>query len=292
MAQEDASRENDLSLGSVRPSTWVCYQSAVVRVIMAMREHMGEPLSLRWMAARAQFSEYHFHRLFNRVTGITPSRFLSALRIERAKHLLLTTDRHVTDICFEVGYNSLGSFTSQFSRFVGVSPRGLRRVKDSVHLLGSLMAELRSLDDALVRDASCIPRVEITVRSDSAFDGLIFVGLFPTPIPQGWPVGCAVLPVPGRCCIGGVPDGSHYVRLLAIPGSASTLTYLLPDCSAVRVSHTRAPLLLEGESSVATRQLTLDPVQATDPPILTALPVLLAERLHRSKVLATGPNRC
>src|SRR5204863_6766090 len=79
------------------------------------------------LASVAYLSPSHFQRVFHRLIGIPPGEFLSALRLQAARRLLLTTSLSVTDICFEVGYNSIGSFTSRFTHLVGLPPRLLRQ---------------------------------------------------------------------------------------------------------------------------------------------------------------------
>ncbi len=96
---------------------------AVERAIQAMHTHLQERLTLEDLASTAYLSPSHFHRVFCRLIGIPPGEFLSALRFQAARRLLLTTPLSVTDICFEVGYTSTGSFTSRFTHLVGLSPR-------------------------------------------------------------------------------------------------------------------------------------------------------------------------
>src|SRR6266705_3561585 len=100
---------------------------AVERAIQAMHTHLHEVLTLEDLASVACLSPSHFHRVFCRLIGIPPGEFLSALRFQAARRLLLTTSLSVTDICFEVVYNSVGSFTSRFTQLVGLSPRLLRQ---------------------------------------------------------------------------------------------------------------------------------------------------------------------
>src|SRR5436853_2809282 len=107
--------------------TLTTQMQAVERVIQTMHIHLHEVLTLEDLASVACLSPSHFHRVFRRVIGIPPGEFLSALRFQMARCLLLTTSLSVTDICFEVGYTSLGSFTSRFTQLVGLSPRLLRQ---------------------------------------------------------------------------------------------------------------------------------------------------------------------
>jgi AraC-like DNA-binding protein len=78
-------------------------------------------------AAAAHLSPWHFLRLFREAFGETPHQFLTRLRIERARYLLTVTRRSVTDVCLDVGFSSLGSFSTLFSRRVGLSPAAFRR---------------------------------------------------------------------------------------------------------------------------------------------------------------------
>src|SRR5258706_9816729 len=80
------------------------------------------PLSLEQISEKACFSRYHFLRLFRQAFNKTPHQYLIERRIERAKELLIADDLRVTDVCFEVGFQSLGSFSSLFHKCVGHAP--------------------------------------------------------------------------------------------------------------------------------------------------------------------------
>ena len=80
------------------------------------------PLDLDEISSHACFSRYHFLRLFRQAFNKTPHQYLIDRRIERAKELLSANDLRVTDVCFEVGFQSLGSFSSLFHKSVGHPP--------------------------------------------------------------------------------------------------------------------------------------------------------------------------
>lgn len=80
------------------------------------------PLDLDEISSHACFSRYHFLRLFRQAFNKTPHQYLIERRIERAKELLSANDLRVTDVCFEVGFQSLGSFSSLFHKSVGHPP--------------------------------------------------------------------------------------------------------------------------------------------------------------------------
>lgn len=113
--------------GPVRQITIHSHYEAVDRVIKVMREGLSEPLTLQDMADAAMFSPYYLNRVFRRVTGLPPRRFLAAMRLASAKRLLLTTPLTSTDICFRIGYNSYGTFITRFTERVGLAPQRLRQ---------------------------------------------------------------------------------------------------------------------------------------------------------------------
>jgi AraC-like DNA-binding protein len=84
--------------------------------------HYAEPLDLDALAATAGLSKYHFLRCFARTYGLTPHAYLTERRVERAQDLLRATNLTVTEVCWLVGYSSLGSFSTRFRRLVGASP--------------------------------------------------------------------------------------------------------------------------------------------------------------------------
>src|SRR5436190_18920887 len=86
----------------------------------------AEPLDVRAVAAVAHISDAHFIRTFRAVFGETPHRYLQRRRVERSMFLLRETDRTVTDICLDVGFSSLGTFSRTFREIVGETPSDYR----------------------------------------------------------------------------------------------------------------------------------------------------------------------
>lgn len=89
--------------------------------------HYAAPITLEHISSEAGFSPYHFIRLFQAAYRQTPHQYLTRQRIEKAKTLLVATDLPVNEICAEVGFASLGSFSTLFRREAGLSPRQYRR---------------------------------------------------------------------------------------------------------------------------------------------------------------------
>jgi AraC-like DNA-binding protein len=98
----------------------------LLRARDAMDRAYAEPLNVAAVAAVAHVSEAHFIRTFHAVFGETPHRYLQRRRVERSMFLLRETDRRVTDICLDVGFTSLGTFSRMFREIVGETPSGYR----------------------------------------------------------------------------------------------------------------------------------------------------------------------
>lgn len=103
------------------------YQYSYIRRSLAfMEKYYGEKIGLDEIAAAAFMSRFHYIRIFRRVYGMTPRQYLRDLRIGKAKELL-RKGHSVTRVCFEVGYDSLPTFSKTFRRGTGVSPRSYRK---------------------------------------------------------------------------------------------------------------------------------------------------------------------
>jgi AraC-like DNA-binding protein len=98
----------------------------MLRARDAMDRDYARPLDIPTLARIAHTSEAHFIRTFRATFGETPHRYLQRRRVERAMFLLRETDRSVTDICLEVGFNSLGTFSRVFREIVGDPPTTYR----------------------------------------------------------------------------------------------------------------------------------------------------------------------
>jgi AraC-like DNA-binding protein len=218
------------------------------------------------MADIAYMSPYHFCRVFHQLIGIPPGEFLATLRLDAAKRLLLTTSLSVTDICYEVGYSGLGSFTTRFTQLVGLPPRLLR------HLARNVDGPLLNASQPSPCAVSCSRGLSGFISGPAAFSGSICAGLFPKPIPQGRPVACTMLFAPGWCHIDPVPDGRYYLMVAAFPRSLDPNAYLLSG-EALLVG-VQGPLDVLNGSCDQQVEVTLRSHRVTDPPIIVALPFI------------------
>lgn len=243
--------------------------TAVERAIACIRDHYGEPLALARIAESALLSRFYFTRLFKEETGLTPGRFLAAVRIHEAKRLIEATSMSITEVSHAVGYHSPASFTNCFTASVGMSPSRFRRLA-------------RDGDGGLPATEPGPWPVRGTVGGTVTLPGghgnaRVFLGAFTTPVVQHPCVASAVFDVPsGRpSCysLTDVPAGNWHLLAVAVADS------LGPD----RTAH-RTPLVgghgvllpvavtAGGVTSAAVR---LRPARPTDPPVLLALPELV-----------------
>jgi AraC-like DNA-binding protein len=115
---------------SVRRGLCPCDAVTFARLCRA-RDYLGasyrERITLENAARHACLSPFHFNRLFARAFSETPHEFLTRRRMEEARRRLLAENESVTDICFDIGYQSLGSFSSRFRSLTGLSPAAFRR---------------------------------------------------------------------------------------------------------------------------------------------------------------------
>ena len=255
---------------AARHETLAAQTQAVERAIQTMYTHLHELLTLEDLASVACLSPSHFHRVFRRLIGIPPGEFLTALRFQAARRLLVTTSLSVTEICFEVGYTSTGSFTSRFTHLVGLSPRLLRQRAQAFEPLPGEPAE------RCPTTPSGNPRYNALLGRISApatFRGTIYVGLFPSPIPQGKPVRCTTLSSPGWYLLHGIADGVYHLRAAAFPVAADLHSALLPG-EQLLVGHNASPLVIRHGHVAGDPDLVLHPPQLTDPPLVMGLPLL------------------
>jgi transcriptional regulator GlxA family with amidase domain len=99
----------------------------MLRARDAMDRAYAEPLDIPALAKIACVSEAHFIRTFRTTFGETPHRYLQRRRIERSMFLLRESSRSLTDICMDVGFNSMGTFSRTFREIVGVPPSEYRK---------------------------------------------------------------------------------------------------------------------------------------------------------------------
>ncbi|NUS14422.1 MAG: helix-turn-helix transcriptional regulator [Streptomyces sp.] len=142
-------------------------------VVQGIHEGFEGNLSIADFGRMARLSPCHMARLFHQETGLTPSGFLLAVRMEQARRKLLKSQQSIADIADEVGYASLGAFTSRFTKVVGVSPGKYRRISS----LGSSIVDMvAGVHETHFTYGSVTGR---TRRSDGLLHEPVYIAAFP-----------------------------------------------------------------------------------------------------------------
>jgi len=99
----------------------------IVAAKVFIDENFQEPIDLNQISKKAYLSRFHFHRIFSQVYKKTPHQYLTSKRIEKAKNLL-SENKPVTDVCNQVGFESVGSFSVLFKKEIGFAPTYYRNM--------------------------------------------------------------------------------------------------------------------------------------------------------------------
>jgi AraC family transcriptional regulator len=243
-------------------------QAAVERAIRTMWDRYDERLSLNDLAREAMLSRFYFARVFRDITGTSPGRFLTAIRLYQAKRLLLQTTLRVTPISYMVGYNSPGTFTSRFTRSVGVSPTRYRLMSTiewpPAPPTGPAdpAASSPSHPAGAVHGSINIPESDTLTR--------VYIAAFDSPIAQGLPSSVNILESTNCYHLAAIPPGQWYIKAAAV-----AMGDVDPRPWARRplfVGESR-PLTVKANSSFKI-DIDMHEPCPTDTPILLALPEL------------------
>lgn len=256
----------------------------MARSVRTIRDDLSRGHSLPELAASALLSPFYFHHVFRELTSSTPARFRTAERMAEAKRLLATTPISVTDICMRVGYSSLGSFTVQFGRLVGVSPG---RFRELIAKRGaeSFTAILLRLQAALVPPGR--GQAAAIVTGGPGAGAVAAVGLFPDGIPQGAPAACAILRPPGVAVFGGADDGDYHVLAMCFHPSVTVAEALAASTLSRRfVGGSTGPVRVRGGRATPGDPIPVElrPARPVDPPLVLALPLVLAAESLTGKI--------
>lgn len=197
--------------------------------VLDLAAEQAPTLSVRDLADHAGYSAFHFSRVFSAHVGIGPGQYLTALRIDAAKRLLLSDRDPVIDIAAAVGFDSLSSFCRRFRSAVGVPPAQLRQLADR-------LGERPPRPFAVPAPGPGAVTVRFEIPGEFAPEGNVslWVGWFPHPAPIGLPPagvlisGTAAIRLP-------LCSGAPYLLGFAVAPQADPLEQLVPAAPVVAV---------------------------------------------------------
>lgn len=242
------------------------------RAVLTIHEHFHEPLSLDELARSALVSKFYFLRVFQRATGVTPGRFLGAVRLHEAKRLLAHTSLNVVDVASRVGYSSTSTFSRRFTALVGISPTRYRKAG-----LDDFAGYPKAL--AFPRAPGACGAVSGVLRMREAPRSPIHIGVFDSPVLQGRPAASTTIDGPGPYRLHPVPPGTWYVHAVARAAVGPLLVDTVGPVETGARTHTRV-------------DVTPTPQDWARPPVLLALsglgPMPCAMRRFPERTLATA----
>lgn len=235
----------------------------LVATVLELARSRPEELSVADLADHVGYSPFHFSRLVSDRLGIGPGQLLTALRIDRAKRLLLEDTDSIIDVATAVGFDSLSSFSRRFSATVGVPPGQLRRLAEKI-------SDRPPLPFSLLRPGPGSVRVilDLPQHAGARGDPHVWIGWYPQPAPIGLPRSGTLVSGVQHIDLPQCPGAPHLLGF-AVPALADPLDQLVPQDPTVAIVQGPLPPGSRVTLSFTAAQAAHRPV-----PLLTALPSL------------------
>lgn len=265
----------ECGLPAHRAETLTFHETAIARVLQLMRQDPAAALGWDVLSETACMSRYHFLRVFEEVTHFSPHRFLIAIRMEKAKQLLLETSLLVHDVCAQVGYASVGSFTRAFKEFVGMAPGEFRNFAEKLP-----PARLQVLLERHLDRPDHPPADSILFNADfqftQPFKGIVFVWIFHSPLRPIAPFAAVRAQDSGPVQLA-LPrnDAAGYFFAVGFPEANCPSQFLIPGRYTPVAISPLSPQAPEPPATGQTVPLKFRFPSVFDPPLLVCLPMFL-----------------
>lgn len=239
-----------------------------------------DELKIEDIAAHFGYDKHHFSREFKRLTGYSLREYISSLKTEKTIELLEQEDR-ITSIQSSVGYSSSGSFSNTFKKYTGSSPK---QYKQEIAELYSTAKRFEASEKEAVdyfkeaADSFC----QVTVKLPTDFEkGILFIGLFHTPIPNHKPVSGIATKKQQMNLLQNIPAGEYYLLACAVDATSTLFSYFhLNNALRGKVDEK----ISFPESNGRHFTITLRPPIKEDPPILINLVKLLSSVFKKNTI--------
>lgn len=250
-------------------------QETTVEAARFLVRHAAEPITLGDVADHVGYSPFHLARSFERHLGVPPGQYLAAHRFQRAKRLLLSGGERIIDVCFAVGFTSVGTFTTRFAATVGASPAEFRRLP---HVLTDSPPRPTSVPGSARRGGVVAGSVHLSPAVLQALGGSasVYVGLFTRRAARGFPVSGALLGDTGDFLLTDVPPGTYWLLSSALPARGDAEAQLVPARSVLGAA--AQPVRVSPATPLHHREVHLDLADDWSAPVVVALPPLASAR--------------
>lgn len=251
---------------------------AVEQAIVKMTTQLSEPITVSALSFTYGWRRSYFSRKFAQLTGATPSQYLSAVRMQKAKRLLISTDINVTEVCFDVGYNSLGTFVRQFSSYVGLSPLAFRRAaRDTYHMTIRDFAS-----NYIAFDFRGHGTMGVNIRGPGCYS-IIVAGIFASPVPKYLPIECRWSTINGDFKFHSTENKTLWIFAVGLH-EATTIGEILLGTSDMDVGSWQ----IQKASPSVSQCVLLKPQSHFSPPLVLAFPLLLPSASFSSGMYSTS----
>ncbi|GAB3625046.1 hypothetical protein GCM10027418_31330 [Mariniluteicoccus endophyticus] len=239
----------------------------VVSALRFIEDHSADQITLDDVADAVAYSRFHLAREFSAAVGMGPITYLATRRFRHAKELLLSTDEKVVDICMEVGFSSLGTFSRRFVEAVGVTPAAFRSLPD---VLTDAPPTQRHLPGGDRRGGRVEARLRWTETALAASTGWVYAGLFGQRAARGRPVCGSLFRQAEAVVFEDVPPGQWWL-LAAVFTSDDVVEQLLPRRPTT--GGAAEPIRVAAGQTTSTTIAMVAP-ERWETPITVALPAL------------------
>lgn len=253
----------------------------IEKITKYIADNLESNLSLKDIAQYMNYSEFHLSRDFKKRTGYSIRQYIEAIKIEKSIVELMESKNSVTDIAYDSGHKSLGTFSNTFKKHTGVSPKKYNsQSKIAYRFLRSWVQKknLLTYHDQFERTNN---RISILIQYPEGYQPQITcVGLFRTAIPKEMPVVGIATAGNLEFVMENVPSGEYFLLACEIMEDLSlTKSYVLDDNFRANL---QKPISFSGSSHLE-HTLEMRRPKEGDPPITINLPVLLMESFNRNR---------
>lgn len=234
-------------------------------------------LKIEDVASCFGYDKYYFSREFKKITGYSLNEYTSSIKTEKAIEMI-QSKKNVTTIQSSVGYSSSGSFSNTFKKYTGSSP------KQYMGEMNTLYSQVKNFETSASKsldyyesshNSFCHVKIDVPGHFQS---GIIFIGLFNTPIPNHKPIVGLATKSMNFNKLKNIPDGDYYLLACAIDASNNILSYFhLKNCLRGKINEKLSFPTCNGSHYT----INLRPRISEDPPILINVAKLLVSVLKK-----------
>ncbi|MDO4711741.1 MAG: AraC family transcriptional regulator [Peptostreptococcaceae bacterium] len=251
----------------------------IERITKFITDNIAYDLTLKDIAKHMNYSEFHLSREFKKQTGYSIRQYIEALKVEKGIKALIASDEAVTDIAFDTGHKSPGTFSNTFKKHTGLSPHHYRSRANIAYRFLTRWIKKRSILTHYERFEKTDNKLTIKIRYPKGYRPKITcVGLFPTSIPKDAPIVGVATASRLEFTMENIPDGRYYLLACEVLEDLTLIkSYVLDHNYRAKFPE---KLTFSGSTELTHLLEMRRPIES-DPPITMNLPVLLMNSFYK-----------